>query len=309
MSKSICSLNRNSQTCLPNKTIEILGNSFLDKPIEKLDKKTIINELSNKYLCSNSNTLQSSELCILKEIKKEVNEQSNNPNILQSIDKQIITYFKPCAKGLGPNYWINNTEIDNIQYQLQQKFSGYYYSYIHMIDLKMFEPSNIENLLNYDKIYPLTEINFVNELLKKNNKLTYNGDLKYFGVVCNTDISTNGGKHWFSIFIDFNVNPITIEYFNSSGYSILNGEHKRERQQFSENFHNLADDLTRNNKPAKFIQVTEIEHQRDDTANCGSYSIFYIWARLHGKPLDFFKNNKIKDEDMEKFRAVMWRKE
>lgn len=133
--------------------------------------------------------------------------------------------------------------------------------------------------------------------------------MKYYGVICNTDLSSNGGKHWFSIFIDFTANPITIEYFNSSGYSILNGEHKIERRNFSEFFYNLADELTKNNKPAKFIQVTEIEHQRADTANCGSYSIFYLWARLNNKPLKYFKDNKIKDEDMEKFRSVMWRKE
>lgn len=70
----------------------------------------------------------------------------------------------------------------------------------------------------------------------------------------------------------------------------------------------MADDLTRSGFPAKFIQVTEIEHQRDDTANCGSYSLFYIWSRLNGKPYTLFKNNRITDELMEEFRSVLWRK-
>lgn len=178
-----------------------------------------------------------------------------------------------------------------------------------MIDLKMFEPSNTDLIQHSDKIYPLVDINFVNEILKKNNKLTYNGPLKYFGVVCNTDISSNNGKHWFSIFIDFTKSPITIEYFNSSGYSILNGTYKLERSNFAKFFYNIADELTKNNHPAEFKQVTEIEHQRHDTANCGSYSIFYIWSRLNGQSMEYFKNNKILDEDMEKFRSVMWRKE
>ena len=69
---------------------------------------------------------------------------------------------------------------------------------------------------NSKKIKPITEINFIDELKKNNSNFTYNGELKNFGVVINTDLSTNGGIHWFSIFIDFTVTPITIEYFNSS---------------------------------------------------------------------------------------------
>lgn len=104
-------------------------------------------------------------------------------------------------------------------------------------------------------------------------------------MVCNTDLSTNGGIHWFSIFIDFTTNPIQIEYFNSSGYPLIRGIHITERKQFYEFFQNLADELTKQGYPAKFIQVTEIEHQRSDTANCGSYSLFYIWSRLKVKTI------------------------
>ena len=60
-----------------------------------------------------------------------------------------------------------------------------------------------------------------NELINKTT-LNYNGELKYFGMVCNTDSSSGSGIHWFSIFIDFTLNPIQIEYFNSSGYDIKN---------------------------------------------------------------------------------------
>ena len=310
MNNSLCSLNKKTNTCLPTKTVKILGDAFLTKGSNNTNNHTeIITKLSEKFDCSSSKTLQSKELCILKNIKLKGQDEIEDSDLSQSIDKQIITYFKPITNKLDGNYWLNNTEIDSIQYQLQKKFPGYYYSYIHMIDLKMFEPSNTDILEHSDKIFPLTNINFVDEVFEKNNKLTHNGKLKYFGVVCNTDLSSNNGKHWFSIFIDFTKSPINIEYFNSSGYSILNGTYKLERENFSKFFYNIADELTKHNKPAEFKQITEIEHQRQDTANCGSYSIFYIWSRLNRIPTEFFKTNKILDEDMEKFRSVMWRKE
>jgi hypothetical protein len=137
----------------------------------------------------------------------------------------------------------------------------------------------------------------------------FNNDLKYFGVVCNTDLSSNRGIHWFSIFIDFTKNPIQIEYFNSSGYSLTKGTHANQRKEFYKFFKNLADELTRNGFPAKFIQVTEIEHQAADTANCGSYSLYYIYSRLKGINPSYFAKTKITDAEVEKFRSVLWRTE
>ncbi len=301
--KTICSLNKNQNgTCIPKETYNILSNTILKK--NNLNSNEIINELANKTnKCNNILNKNEKELCVLTDIK----ENNKNNKIGNAISKQIISFFKPKTKKLDGNYWLNNTEIDQIQYQFQLNYPGYYYSYIHMIDLKMFEPSDKDILLNNNKIYPIKEINFINELTKNNNKLTYNDNLKYYGIVCNTDLSTNNGLHWFSIFIDFTKNPIEIEYFNSSGYSILDGKYRKEREDFLKFFINLADDLTKNGFNTKFVQVTEIEHQRHDTANCGSYSLYYIWSRLNKKSSNYFQKNKILDEDMEKFRSILWR--
>ncbi len=301
MSKTICSLNQVKTTCLPNETLNILSNNFLEN--NNTSPIKIIEELSNKFNCSNENTIHNKELCVMKEIRKNVNDIQ----LQKSIEKQVIKYFKPKTKSVNANYWINNTEIDNIQFQLQCAFPGYYYSYIHMIDLEMFNPQNQNLLLHNDNIYNIKDINFVNELQKQNNKLVYNGDLKYYGIVCNTDLSTSGGLHWFAIFIDFTNKPITIEYFNSSGYSLLKGTHEKKRREFLEFLENLADNLTRAGYEAKFIQVTDKSHQRDDTANCGSYSLYYIWSRLNGKHYKIFNEKIITDENMQKFRTELWR--
>jgi hypothetical protein len=296
---------------MPKNILNSLANLYKVKNIK--DSATIINTLSNKNdVCRLKPNSKEKELCILEQIKKDNNHSGSNSNpelvnknISTIINKYIITYFKPVTKQLHKNYWINNTEIDNIQYQFQKKFKGYYYSYIHMIDLEMYKPQNNELLLNHEKILNIKDINFKNELNKLNNYLKYNGDLKYYGIVCNTDTSQGSGIHWFSIFIDFTNNPITIEYFNSSGYDIKNDDYGNNFKNF---FINLADDLTFNKKNCKFIKVTNIEHQRSDTANCGSYSLYYIWKRLNNTSYEYFKDNQIIDEDMEKFRSFLWRK-
>jgi hypothetical protein len=302
--KSICALNADKNNCLPNNVIQSLSEVILSDP-----KNIIIPKISQALNCDPNLSLPDQELCILNKIKNKTDDE----NLKQAIDKQVLKNFKIPTQSLDKNYWLNNTEIDNIQFQFQSNCPGYYYSTIHMIDLENFKPSNSDIILHNEKLYNIKDIDFPKELSSKiktgsaGSKLTYNGDLKYFGIVCNTDLSTSGGLHWFSIFIDFTKNPIQIEYFNSSGLPLTKGNHVKERTAFYEFFQNIADELSKQGFPAKFIQVTEIEHQRDDTANCGSYSLFYIWSRLKGKSHTMFTNTKITDELMEKFRGVLWR--
>ncbi len=301
---SICALNENKNTCLPLESITVLSKIATPENAQIKDKHILINKISNSLECDDKLSIQEKELCIIKKIKKE----TNNAELKTALDKQEIKFFKPKTKSYDHNYWLNNTEIDSIQHQLQEKFKGYYFSTIHMIDLEKFDPNNVNIFKNNDKIFNIKDINFVDELKQNANaKLNFNGKLKYFGTVCNTDLSTNGGIHWFSMFIDFTTNPIQIEYFNSSGRSLTQGNHLENRKLFYKFFKNIEDELNKNGFPAKFIQATSIEHQKDNTANCGSYSLFYIWERLNGRNYKYFEDNKITDDLVRKFREVLWR--
>jgi hypothetical protein len=307
--KTICVLNEQNDTCLPKETIQIISkltpvNNLLNTNLTN-STNIIIEKIAESTGCDSDLSIQEKELCILNKIKNKTDDN----NLKIAIERQIIKFFKIPTKSLDKNYWLNNTEIDNIQYQLRDKYPGYYFTTIHMIDLCNFMPSNNDIFNHSDKIYNIKDINFVHELTNHPDaKLTFNGPLKYFGMVCNTDLSSNGGIHWFTIFIDFTTNPIQIEYFNSSGYPLTKGTHINERKEFYLFFKNLEDDLTKNKFPANFFKVTDIEHQRNDTANCGSYSLYYIWSRLRGTSYTFFQNKKITDELMEKFRSILWRK-
>ncbi len=263
--KSVCSLNKAGE-CLPPEEI---------KKIEQKENASL-EDLKEKHRCDDT-------LCVMESIGAE---------------REIAKYFKPVTKSFDKMYWLNNTEIDHVQYQLMLNYPGYYYSNIHMIDLGMFNPSN-QNLIDYDACC-IKDINFVAELKKKNNTLTSNGPLKSYGMVVNTDVSSGRGIHWFAIFMDFQSSPMTIEYFNSSGYDIR-------KKDFKTFLLNIADDITAKVAPCKFVKVSDIQHQRENTSNCGVYALYYIWKRLGGAPYSF-ATKKITDEHVVTFREYFFRK-
>jgi len=265
---TICALNK--ETCLEDKELSKI-----------LDTSNITTEEKAKELnCSgDKNEMQ---LCIMQKLEKK---------------KEIFKYFKPTTKSFSHTHWLNNTEIDTVQYQLMSNYKGYYYSNIHMIDFGMFNPSTSEHI-DYNPI-ALTNIDFVKELSGE-GIFTENGPLSNYGVVVNTDISSGSGIHWFAVFIDFKSTPITIEYFNSSGYDIKNKE-------FKLFFINLANDISLKVRQCSFVKVSDIQHQESSTSNCGVYALYYIWKRLGGESIDFFKKNKINDEHIVLFRKYFFR--
>lgn len=264
-SESICSLGREGQ-CVPSKEI--------NEEVESLENK------AESLNCSGD--INEKTLCVMKKLNKE---------------NLIVKYFKLPTKSFSHSHWLNNTEIDTVQYQFMTNYKGYYYSDIHMIDFGMFPPSNKDHI-DYNPI-PIKDINFVNEL-EGTGVLTSNGPLKNYGMVVNTDVSSGCGIHWFSIFIDFTSTPITIEYFNSSGYDIKNKE-------FKKFFINLADTITLKKKECQFVKVSDIQHQNSSTSNCGVYALYYIWKRLGGESIEFFKKNKINDDHIVLFRKYFFK--
>jgi hypothetical protein len=280
--ETLCALNLNNSTCIPEEELKNKIKNFnYEDNIDSESVEKLLERKGVEFQCKGEN-LQEIELCVMEKLEGK---------------KEIVKYFKPETKGFTHSYWLNNTEIDNVQYHLYSNYKGYYYSNIHMIDLGMFDPRNKEHIQ-----YSPTEImniDFVKEL-KGNGILTENGDLKYYGVVMNTDTSDGRGIHWFSIFIDFTSTPITIEYFNSSGYDIKN-------KNFKSFLIKMADSIDLNIKPCKFIKVSDIQHQKSTTSNCGVYALYYLWKRLGGTPWEFFQKNKIEDEFIVIFRKYFFR--
>lgn len=220
------------------------------------------------------------------------------------------TVFKVPTTSFDHNYWMNNTEIDSVMFQLRCHFPGFAHSFIHMIDLKSFPPSN-KKLFDYP-VLSIPEIDFAKEFKQQKQLSTYkDAPLHSFGVVCNTDSSKGSGQHWFSVFISTdNRDPddpskkwIRIELFNSAGGKPRNAE-------FNKFWEKTALEIARETGcKCTYDEITNIQHQSSDTGNCGSYSLFYIYARLNkANASDFNRPHKIvSDKKMKEFREVCFR--
>jgi len=168
-------------------------------------------------------------------------------------------------------------------------------------------PIQMIDFAGTDKFSPteLGELDMVKDVIQKGYKT--------FAVILNTDVRTGGGIHWFPLFCDFRTDPYTVEYFNSSG--------KHPRPQVNDwivktvnrinSFKERGGESTnRIIRRVKRVILEGLQHQQSET-ECGLYSLYYIYNRLQGVPVEAFVGMKggrrvIKDREMTTFRCVLF---
>lgn len=290
---SKCALNKapnENGSCLTDDHIELIE-KYIGKPLEP-------DKMIQKLNCTD-------EICMINKINMPV-------NVAQRIEREA---FKAPAESLKGNYWMNNTEIDTCLSQMRIQYPGFAHTFIHMSDMKSFDPVN-KSSYPYE-VKGLDQIDLA-ACIKSGIEgkppcpglSTYNNvPLKYIGTVFNTDTSKGSGQHWFSVLISFDYKDILdpskpiiiVEVFNSSGTDITNGTF----QKF------WTDKCLEISKKTGYRcekrLVSTIQHQRDDTGNCGSYSLFYIFCRLNNVGIHEFNKKKVIDENMERFRSKCFR--
>ncbi len=298
---SKCSLNTNPNadgSCLSTDHIELISQYTDGNNLAEIKKETGCKD----------------DKCILEKIPSEVGGK---------IEREAL---KAPAASYDHNYWLNNTEIDTVMSQLRMQYPGFAHGFIHMIDLKDFKPSNV-GTFDYNVI-SVVDTDFGNEFkhgLIQAGKLkgtssyvpklsTYkDAPLSSYGIICNTDSSKGSGQHWFVIYIstdqrdpDDTSKPwIRIECFNSAGGGSSN-------QAFNSFWEKQAISISRaTGLKCTYGVVSSIQHQKDDTGNCGSYSLFYIYSRLQNAHPSEFDNptKKVLDFKMQQFRKVCFRLE
>jgi hypothetical protein len=118
------------------------------------------------------------------------------------------------------------------------------------------------------------------------------------GIIFNTDPHTEGGQHWFGLFI--NIKSKLIYFFDSTGdpasieITIL--------------VNKIINQGTKLKNPIHFkYEQNTTEHQLLDT-ECGVYSLFFIIHMLEDKVTPkYLKDHKLRDEFMSKFRKIYFR--
>jgi hypothetical protein len=293
MQHTECALNKLTNqygSCLDAKHVQAIANHT---------KGNTISEIKAETQCS-------TDECILARVNLPVD----------TADKIKREALKTKAESLDGNYWINNTEIDTCLSQMRKHNPGFAHTFIHMSDMKTFPPSNVQS---YDyTVKQLTDINLANCLKGAINRqppcaeLSTEGNvpLKSIGIVFNTDTSSGPGQHWFTVYISTDTKDpatnrplILIEVFNSSGSDINS---KPFQKFWAEQVLQIA---SVTGCKCEYRLVSTVPHQRDDTGNCGSYSLFYIYSRLKGvRPEEFnVAGGRLSDENMQKFRSVLFK--
>ena len=238
---------------------------------------------------------------VVDAMKEELNCKTEkcvltNPKFVKPEIKQIIQESISRLKPKGPantTALLNNTNIDGILKRLTRKFKKFYHMGFQMIDFAG-EKDSKGNWKNVGRTVltptELGTIDMVKDVIEKG--------YESFGVVLNTDVRTGGGIHWFSLYAQFNVDPITLEYFNSSGNKPV--------RQIQEWLAKTEDAIRASGRKVSVIALSGVVHQKDSDTECGLYSLYYIWNRLKGVPAINFQKKRIPDSMMIKFRPHLF---
>jgi len=198
-------------------------------------------------------------------------EKTLKPHMAEPI---LDKYFKE----EGPrdsNDLLNNFQIDGV---LRKCTKQYKFRHIHF-QMADFAHQPISELKSYD---PIPDIK---------------AGMQSMACVLNTDYTGGGGKHWVCIYVDYTSDPISIEYFNSTGNPPLESFNTymiKLRMMINEVYN------------AEKVIVSDVEHQKGDS-ECGIYSLYYIYSRLNNIPYSDFDGKKLfTDEYVKNFRKVVF---
>ena len=102
-------------------------------------------------------------------------------------------------------------------------------------------------------------------------------------IICNTDISTGIGLHWFCL---IRTSKTTIECFDSLGIST-------DKKLVLEKYCNF--------RGVRELEFNETSFQSLESDSCGLFSIYFIIQRIHNLDMSFHKLlEEIFDDDKEK---------
>lgn len=241
----------------------------------------------------------SSESCVLAAPRFRQHVRAHGGPSDQALDSELLHRFKPPGPRTG-NQLLSNFNLDDVLQQWAVAFPGFFNLPFCMIDFAETGGS-------------LASVDFAGVLDGREAQMLAGGGrvrrpCSTFACALNTDVSTGGGKHWVAIFGDCRGRGVwRLEYFNSAGNPPAAAV---ARWQEATRARLLA---FRRLHPQRFgdadietVSVTDVRHQ-DSQTECGVYILYYIRARLEGRPSSEFCGTRIADAAMERFRAHLYR--
>jgi len=267
--------------CVSDKSLQIMA-KIAEVPINK-PKIEILNSAKNKLNCGTTR-------CVLGH--------------LGSAGERDITH-KLKIPGPTDVSLLNNFNIDD---NMKQWTLVYHDFFPYDFNMRDYEAQNKTlHTINMQQLYDGVITYDIGKRLLWDDKRpkTKTRPFRTAGCVINTDWYSGRGKHWMAFFVDMRKEngPWTVEFFNSSGnaplteYAAWMEKTKIELEQI----------ISTHNLPVSEVICKRIcvPHQRSRT-ECGVYSLFYIYCRLKGTPIEYFVRNRIADETMFEFRQHLF---
>ena len=184
--------------------------------------------------------------------------------------------FRP-KRPLGKYQWLTTSNITEVMEQYEYKYPDF--NYLGTVPIDFCEVMGVICNTNFPKLY------------KKG--------IRRFGVVFNTDPSTEPGKHWISMFI--NLNNKTINYFDS--FAVCPPP-----QQVLNLVNRIKSHSTAIYGKPNMIKYrcNPIKHQMANS-ECGVYSIYFITEMLKGRGFNKITTDIQRDEQMNGRRKIYFR--
>lgn len=228
------------------------------------------------------------ERCVLGKLSAELGEDLVRSEIR----------FRLKAAGPTDTKLLSNVHIDTVLRQWAEVFPGFYPYNFNMKNYASYSYRNGEIIHSPDT---LATISF-GELYRGEGAT--GGLYKCAACVINSDTYQGPGKHWMALFVDARGPRLTVEFFNSSGNAPA-PEWVNWLQKTRIDLEAIADAAKGSLRPPEIIRASTLRHQRSKS-ECGPYSLFYIWARLHGVPPEYFMEHLISDALMFEFRQHLF---
>ena len=226
---------------------------------------------------------------IWKHLKNNLQEVCNSENcwlkqefITNNLDSEMTSYTvaptSPKSWTKNKNEWLSSVDIEKVMKQFEKKYKCFDFIGPSPIDF------DAHMLYNECVWKELCHFDLKTLLSKGKNKI---------GIIFNTDPHYKDGSHWISMFI--HVKKGYIFYFDSNGNPVP--------KEIKVLVDRIIDQANKLNIKLTFDQNYPMEHQYSNT-ECGMYSLYFIIQLLRETHnIDFFKNHRIKDKDMENLRG------
>ena len=184
----------------------------------------------------------------------------------------------PKSWNKNKNEWLSSIDLEKVMKQYEKTYPNFSFLGPSPIDFADSQGSSCvwPELCNFN----------VQKMLDKNKTK--------IGIIFNTDPHYKSGAHWISMFLDLNKD--FLFFFDSNGTPP-----SKEIVAFKDKILNQCAEIQ---KQVKYSDNSNFAHQKTNT-ECGMFSLYFIIQMIKEtfNP-EYFKSNKISDDNMEKLRKI-----